>query len=232
MDCTLRDGGFLNDWNFTDEFAREAFLHCKNANYIEVGYKMHTCSNGFGKFAKCNDNEISNLFASQSTKLAVMVDMKNSDINDFANSQNSPITAVRVTCHYHEVTAAIEFCQKLKLMGYEVFLNLTSILRHKDFEILEKWQNKQILEAIYFADSFGNLSPSDVEKYYQILNQIGFGQIGFHAHNSAQDKNLALKNAKRAIELGAYIIDVSQGGIGRGAGNLSYANLADLQSIK
>lgn len=223
LDCTLRDGGFLNEWNFTDEFARKLFQKVieNRIDYFEIGYRMHDCA--FGKFAKCKDEEI--FFEPNKTKFTIMVDIKNSDINDFSPAALSPITAVRVTCHHHEVSLAIEVCEKLKQKGYEVFLNLTSILKHADFDVITNWKNKNILEAIYFADSFGELSPDDISEYFQLFRTMGFEKIGLHAHNSTKDENLALKNVERAVDEGAYIVDVSLDGNARGAGNLSFEKL-------
>ena len=89
--------------------------------------------------------------------------------------------------------------------------------KFKDYEILKKWKNKNILTSIYFADSFGAFMPCDVEKIYKNLQNCGFEKISFHAHNNLQQ---ALINTAKAIELGAYSVDASVFGMGRGAGNL------------
>lgn len=86
-----------------------------------------------------------------------------------------------------------------------------------DYERLKNWKNKDILTSIYFADSFGAFMPVDVERIYKKLQDCGFENISFHAHNNLQ---LAFANTIKAIELGAYSVDATVFGMGRGGGNL------------
>ena len=74
-----------------------------------------------------------------------------------------------------------------------------------------------ILESLYFADTFGSFMPKDVERIFKTIRDYGFEKISFHAHNNLQ---LAFTNTIKAIELGAYSIDGSVFGMGRGGGNL------------
>lgn len=89
--------------------------------------------------------------------------------------------------------------------------------KFEDYELLKNWKNKEILNSIYFADSFGSFMPKDVENIYKKLTDCGFERISFHAHNNLQ---LAFTNTIKAIELGAYSVDATTFGMGRGAGNL------------
>lgn len=224
LDCTIRDGGHLNGWNFSDNLVRSTYYAaCKSGvDYFEVGYRFKNPKKEFGKFAKCDDSYLFSLFdVSDECKLTVMIDAGKSDTQDFCECRKelTPISAVRVATYPYELEKALVQCEDLKQKGYEVFLNLMVISEYKDehFDILKNWENKEILEALSFADSFGAFIPDDIERYIARLKSLGYGKIGFHSHNNLQ---LAFANALKAIECGAYIVDASAFGMGRGSGNL------------
>lgn len=224
LDCTIRDGGHLNGWNFSDEIVRSAYYAAVKSgiDYFEIGYRFKHPKENFGKFAKCEDSYLASLFeVNDECKLTVMIDAGKSDVSEFVEckKENTPIKAVRVATYPYELKVATEQCEKLKEKGYEVFINLMVISEYKDeqFDILKNWKNKNILEAVSFADSFGAFIPEDIENYINKLKSLGFDKIGFHSHNNLQ---LAFANALKAIECGAGIVDASIFGMGRGSGNL------------
>lgn len=195
LDCTLRDGGHINNWEFSDDCisATVKAAQISKIDYVEVGYSMPKCiktSNG---------------------SLVVMVDAKNlKPVNEIADY-------VRVACYPEQIKTAIFAVEEYKKQGFKVFLHLMTADKFEDWDILKTWQNKEILESIYFADSFGSFMPNDVENIYKKLQNCGFEKISFHAHNNLQ---LAFTNTIKAIELGAYSVDGSVFGMGRGGGNL------------
>lgn len=195
LDCTLRDGGHLNNWDFSQDCILDT-LSCaekSNIDYFEIGYKLPEFVN------------------SSTTKLVVMVDCKNiQPVSKFAD-------CVRLACYPEQIQTAINAVENYKEQGFEVFLHLMTADKFKDYEFLKKWKNKNILTSIYFADSFGAFMPCDVERIYKNLQNCGFEKISFHAHNNLQQ---ALINTAKAAELGAYSVDASVFGMGRGAGNL------------
>lgn len=193
LDCTLRDG--LHVRNFSDNCILET-LHCaENAriDYIEVGYDFPEC------------------IKSSKIKTVVMVDAKN------IRPVSRKADCVRVACYPNQIKTAVEAVENFKSQGFEVFLHLMTADKFEDYELLKNWKNKDILTSIYFADSFGSFMPDDVEKIYKNLQDCGFERISFHAHNNLQ---LAFTNSLKAIELGAYSIDATVFGLGRGGGNL------------
>ena len=195
LDCTLRDGGHVNNWNFTDECILDTLKVCEESqvDFFEVGYSVPSC------VEKC------------SKKLVVMVDAKNiCDISEKADM-------IRVACYPNQINIGIKAVEDYKKQGFGVFLHLMTADKFEDYNLLKNWANKDILESIYFADSFGSFMPSDVEKIYNKLMDCGFENISFHAHNNLQ---LAFTNTIKAIELGAYSVDATIFGIGRGGGNL------------
>lgn len=224
VDCTIRDGGHLNDWNFSPECVRDSYYAAVNAgvDYFEIGYRFANPKAGFGKFASCEDDYLFSLFdVSPKCKISIMIDAGKSTIKDFKSCypELTPISLVRVATYPEKLDIAFELCEGLKAKGYEVFLNLMAISRFQTehFNKLRSWKNKKVLDAIYFADSFGAFIPSDVITYQKKLRKLGFSNISFHAHNNLQ---LGLANTIKAIENNFYAIDASIYGMGRGAGNL------------
>ena len=195
LDCTLRDGGHINKWEFFDECILSTVQTAQNSgiDYVEVGYKMPDC------------------LKSSSSKLVVMVDAKN------IQPVSKRADMVRVACYPNQLSEAVLAVENFKDQGFGVFLHLMTADKFEDFEYLKNWKNKNILEAIYFADTFGAFMPCDVENIYKKLQSCGFEKISFHAHNNLQ---LAFTNTIKAIELGAYSVDASAFGMGRGGGNL------------
>ena len=114
---------------------------------------------------------------------------------------------------------AVEICEKFLDKKQEVFLHLMNVkdLSEKDFQFLEKWDRKSEIVSLYFADSYGSFFNNDVEYFYKKLKECGYEKISFHAHNNLQ---MAFSNSLKAIELGAYSVDATFLGKGRGGGNL------------
>ena len=213
LDCTIRDGGHLTGWNFPEELVLAAFEAAKlsGLDYFEIGYIN---GNG-GKYANCSSLPLLG-FEKEGVKLAVMV---NAGGKAYSMPDKSLIDAVRVACHPDETDIGIHICEEFKTKGFEVFLHLMNIsaMDEGHFSMLSGWGKKEILTSVYFADSFGSLVPDEVEKYFEKLMNCGFENISFHAHNNMQ---LAFANTLRAIECGAYSVDVTAYGMGRGCGNL------------
>lgn len=195
LDCTLRDGGYVNNWNFSSECLLSTIMTDEKSgiDFIEIGYQMP------------------DYIDSTSKNLVVMVDAKNiQPVDKRANF-------VRVACYPEQIKTAITATEDYKSQGFKVFLHLMTADKFENWKILSDWKNKNILESIYFADSYGTFLPFDVERIYKEIQDCGYEKISFHAHNNLQ---LAFANTIKAIELGAYSVDGSVYGIGRGAGNL------------
>lgn len=213
LDCTIRDGGHITGWNFPDELVRGAFnaAQMSGLDYFEIGY----LNSAGGKFAGCKDLEALGL-EKKGLKLAVMV---NAGGKAYSMPDSRIVDAVRVACHPDETEIGLHICEEFRAKGFEVFLHLMNISGMADahFSTLSCWSKKNILTSVYFADSFGSLVPDEVEKYFKKLEGCGFENISFHAHNNMQ---LAFANTLRAIDCGAYSVDVTAYGMGRGCGNL------------
>lgn len=214
----------MNKWDFNPAVVRASYYAAvkSGADYFEAGYRFPATIDGLGEFAYCDDDYMMSLLkVSEKCKLTVMIDAGKCDSTLLSECKPdlTPFRAVRVASYPYELEKAISLVEDLKMKGYEVFLNLmaTSEITDEQYAVLESWDNKSYLNAIYFADSFGAFVPSDISFYIEKLKNMKFKDIGFHPHNNLQ---MAFANSLKAIEEGVTYIDASIYGMGRGAGNL------------
>lgn len=212
LDCTIRDGGHVNRWNFTAECAAETFNAAASCGveYFEIGYRGH----GDGKFAQCIMEDLRAVIKEKhGVKLGVMLNVREYSAGLFF--ENDYADVVRVAAHPHEISCGVEICAELREKGYETILHLMDVghISEEQFEALEAYDKNAIL---YFADSYGSLLPDEVRKNFDIFRSRGFEKIGFHGHNN---KQLAFINTLTAINCGAYMVDATAYGMGRSAGN-------------
>lgn len=227
LDCTTRDGGHNTNWNFSDDFIKNLLdcLNKSNVSFYEIGYRNYLDKENKGKFYNCTPELLQQFYKIKGNiKLGVMTDTKRFSINDFKDKKDDYIDFVRVACHPDKIEETLCIAQDLHRKGYLIFVQLMDISNIEDsgYTVLKKWKNKHILESLYFADSYGTLAPEQIEQYFTKLKSIGYNKISFHGHNNIQ---MALPNSLKAIELGAYSIDVTLNGLGRCGGNLNAAEL-------
>jgi|SRR3989344_2674229 len=224
IDCSIRDGGHINKWHFSEELVKASYFAASKAqvDYFEIGYKNDEKKTEFGPFGYCKEDYISSLFKSLTdTKLLCMIDAGKYTgyFIPKCEKKKTPFSGIRIAAYPHEAEIAVQLVEELYSKGYEVFLQLMawSEWTEKELKVVKKWKKKNILTTVSFADSFGSFIPSDITKHFKKLKSLGFKRIGFHAHNNLQ---MAFANALQAIREGATIIDGSIYGLGRGAGNL------------
>jgi 4-hydroxy 2-oxovalerate aldolase len=225
IDCTIRDGGLLNNWEFDEKIVKASYFAAEKSNidYFEIGYKNNSERKGLGNFGYCDDQYLFSFFKKRPENLKVlcMIDAGRYigyEIPDCL-PEKTLIKGLRVASYPYEIKKAIGMIESFKEKGYEVFLQLMTFSEWSDeeFKILADWKNKNILNAIYFADSFGSFLPSDIKNCVIKLKELGFSSIGFHPHNSLQ---MAFANTLEAINSGMSYIDATIYGMGRGSGNL------------
>ncbi len=221
LDCTIRDGGHQNNWEFEDEFVFVAtdFAAQNGCEYFEIGYRNFSDNEGKGKFYYCTPkliekykNKAANL------KIGIMTDTSRFCIDDFKSAEYDCIDFVRIATHPQKIKETLIIAQELHSRGYKVFVQLMEIpnVLAQHYKILTDWNYKNIIESLYIADTYSTVKPQDLELFFEKLHNCGYEKISFHAHNN---HGLALENTLKAIELGAYSIDLSQDGLG---GNLSF----------
>ena len=229
LDATIRDGGLCNNFEFTDEFAKELYninVKC-GIDYMEFGYKASKSMfdpKAFGKWKFCNEEDIRAIVGDNPTsmKIAVMADVGRCDYKtDFLPKAESVIDMVRVACYIHQIPSAIEMIEWFHSLGYETTCNIMAVSQASTEQITQALQMLAgtNVDVIYLVDSYGSLYPenaSELAKTY--LSAVeGTGKlIGFHAHNN---QNLAFANTIETMSYGVSFLDVTVQGIGRGAGN-------------
>ncbi|MCA9408088.1 MAG: hypothetical protein H6755_07255 [Candidatus Omnitrophica bacterium] len=220
LDCTIRDGGYLNNWNFEKKLIKEVYRNVSRSgvNFIEIGFK-NQLNKQCGIWHSLPEEVMSDLLGNISgAKIALMVDEGKEDLQQIPNARNSLVKLYRITAQKHRVTEAIKLCEIIKARAYQVSLQLMAIANYtkEDFDNIFKTLCDSDIDYIYFADSYGSLLPQDIEKYIQWLKPTG-KKIGFHPHNNLQ---LAFANTLEAIRHNIDIVDGTVYGMGRGAGNL------------
>ncbi len=228
VDATLRDGGLVNDFKFTDEFVKDLYLANIKAgvDYMEFGYKASKeifDETKFGKWKFCVDKDVKDIVGENATplKLAVMLDVGRTDKNDVLPKEESPFDLVRVATYIHQIPAAIDLIEDAKAKGYEVSVNIMAVSKVREDQLVEGLEMlaKSSCDIIYLVDSFGSFYPEEIEVLTRRYVDIGKKynkKIGFHGHNNQQ---LAFANTITAMKNGATYVDATMSGMGRGAGN-------------
>ncbi|MBD5401793.1 hypothetical protein HDR58_03185 [bacterium] len=229
LDCTTRDGGHETNWNFTDDFVYQLMnsLNQSGVSYYEIGYRNHYDNEGKGCFYNCTPEFLQKFYSAKGKlQLGVMTDTKRFSMEDFSGSENDFIDFVRIACHPDKIDETLNIAKEVHSKGYKVFVQLMDIsnVDEQGYISLFKWKDKTILESLYFADSYGTLYPQDIEKYYNKLKILGYENLSFHGHDNV---GMALQNSLKAVEMGAYSVDVTLDGIGRCGGNLNSKDLLE-----
>jgi len=240
LDCTLRDGGYYNAWDFEPDLIH-AYLKAMAAlpaTTLEVGFRsMPGRSSKFlGGCAYCTDEYIRYLgMPDYDLALSVMVNgsdflqyekgIKTAVDRLFAPAQESPLELVRVACHVHKVAETLPAVSRLNELGYRTSVQLMQIagLSKEKVGRLAKACSEYPLDVLYFADSLGSMVQEDVDQTVEALRSHWQGELGFHAHNNMER---ALSNCIRAMEQGVTWIDGTVLGMGRGPGNARTEYLA------
>lgn len=229
LDCTLRDGGYVNDWNFGHDNIVNIFerLISSGVDMLEIGFlderrpfdrnrtimpDTRSADQIFGRLGKGN------------TKIVAMIDYGTCGIGQLSPRSDSFIDGIRVIFKKHVMREAIAFCRQVKELGYDVFVQAVSITSYSDREMLDLIElvNGLTPFALSIVDTYGLLHQDNLLHYFELLNhnlkpEIG---IGYHSHNNFQ---LAYSNSMEVIREPAdrlVLIDASLYGMGKSAGNL------------
>jgi 4-hydroxy 2-oxovalerate aldolase len=228
LDCTIRDGGLMNNHQFSDEFVH--FIHkslvAAGIDYMEIGYKADKklfSPDQYGPWKSCTEADLNRFFGDKDKgiKVAVMADIGRTDEDDILQADQSAIDLIRVACYIHQIPAALEMAKMAKCKGYETSINLMAISTVPEFELnkgLELIGKCADVDMLYLVDSFGSLYYEQIEDLMRrYLGAMEHGQqIGIHAHNN---KQMAYVNTVCSAINGATMLDSTIDGLGRGAGN-------------
>ncbi len=226
LDCTLRDGGYVNDWKFGDDNAKEIVseLSLTGVEYVEVGF-IKLCDYIKDIIQFNHMEQITALFRPSKQKLSLIVEVGYGyPVTSFPPRSENTVDLVRVIMWKRSLKDGLEYCRRLKELGYEVGVQPTRVEQYSDEEYAELMQDFSKINptAIYIVDTFGLLTEEKLMHYAQIAdNNLGEGiRLGYHAHNNMQQafsNAVAFANHPWKHEI---MLDASVTGMGRGAGNL------------
>jgi 4-hydroxy 2-oxovalerate aldolase len=229
LDCTVRDGGLINQHHWDDEFVKAVYDAnvAAGIDYMEFGYKGDKSvypPSEHGPWKHCDEADLRRIVGDNDTdlKIAVMADADRTDYkNDILPKSESVIDLVRVACYIHQIPLAIEMVKDAADKGYETMLQLMAVstVQERDLDAALEVAANSDAGGVYIVDSFGSLYSEQIrsltKKYVAAMGDSG-KIIGIHAHNNQQ---LAFSNTIESIICGTSMVDGTMAGIGRGAGN-------------
>jgi 4-hydroxy 2-oxovalerate aldolase len=245
LDCTLRDGGYYNNWFFKKDLVQNYLLSCHNSkiDIVELGFRFLNPKKGLGPYAFTTEACLNQITIPKNLKISVMINAaefygesdhtKKLLTKIFIKKKLSKVSLVRIAINFNSFEKGFFITKFLKQYGYEVGFNLMQSHKKNNNDIqntVKKIISWGTVDYLYYADSMGVMDPEYIS--FISKNFIKFSKktnIGIHAHNN---KSLALINSITAINNNLNIIDSTILGMGRGAGNTpTEALLLELESL-
>lgn len=228
LDCTLRDGGYINDWEFGHNNLISIFKRLTDAkvDMIEIGFLDDRRPFDINRSIMPDTASAGKIWGKVKKRPGMvvgMIDYGTCDISQLQPCSESFLDGIRVIFKKHIMKEALEYCAKVKQLGYQVFAQLVSITSYREDELLELIGIVNDIRpyAVSMVDTYGLLTPKELLSYYEILDRhvLPQIQIGFHAHNNFQ---LGYANAITFMEQEAahdIVVDGTLYGMGKSAGN-------------
>jgi len=235
LDCTIRDGGLMNDHRFELPFVQRVYETCAAAgiDYVELGYKSdRKIFADAGPWKYCTEDDLRRIVgdnaaaadaaAGTAIKLSVMADAERTDYHtDILPREQSVLSCIRIAAYVNQVPVALDMVKDAHDKGYQTTFNLMALstVQERDlFDALEVIVASPV-DVVYVVDSFGSFYSEQVRdltgKFVKLAHEAG-KEVGIHAHNNQQ---LAYANTIEAMLAGATWLDATICGLGRGAGN-------------
>lgn len=227
LDCTIRDGGLINNHDFDHRFVREAYKAISQAgvDYMEIGYRNSKelfSPKEYGLWKFCDDQEIRKVIdgIESHTKISIMVDVDRVKLDDIKPKAESPVDMIRTAAYAKDIDKAILMVNNFAEKGYETTINIMAVSRDQGNELdeaIHQIEEESKVDVVYIVDSFGALYQEPIELLVkQFKRVLKTREVGFHGHNHQQ---LAFSNTIEAIIHNANYLDGTVYGIGRAAGN-------------
>lgn len=235
LDCTLRDGGYVNDWEFghgtiTGVYKR---LEAAGVDYIEVGFLDDRRQFDINRTIMPNTDELNKVFANVKKGHAIpiaMIDYGTCSIDSIGPADSTFIDGIRVIFKKEKIEQALPFCNAIKEKGYKLFIQAISITAYSDMEMLQYVEkiNKIKPYAFSIVDTYGLLDNKSMTRYFHLIDDNLDPEIvmGYHDHNNFQ---LAYSNTMRFLSMDTerhLVADSSVYGMGKSAGNCATELLA------
>lgn len=228
LDCTLRDGGYVNDWKFGKKNLVSVFERLIDAkvDIIEIGFLNGNRPFDEDRSIMPDTESVSKIYGNldrKDSKIFGMIDFGTCPIENIQEAKDSFLDGIRVIFKKGKMYPAMEYCREIKNKGYKVFSNLVSITSYADDELLEliRIVNDVKPYGVSMVDTYGLLNPDSLLHIYKIIddNLDKDIKIGFHAHNNFQ---LGYANALAFIKYKGkhdIVVDGTLYGMGKSAGN-------------
>lgn len=230
LDCTLRDGGYINDWEFGHNTLINVFERVTSAgvDFIEVGFldqrRDFDINRSIAPTTACFSKIYGGL-SKKKTQVVGMIDYGTCDINNIQPCKDSFLDGIRVIFKKHLREEALKYCKQLKELGYIVFTQAVSITSYDDEELMDliKLVNEVKPFAVSIVDTYGLLHKKTLFHYYEMMNEYLIENIGigYHSHNNFQlgyANCIELMNSHGESNR-MLLCDGSVFGMGKGAGN-------------
>ena len=224
LDCTIRDGGLMNNWEFDKAMVKDVFEHLVQAgvDYVELGYRADKSMSNpkdHGAWRFCDEEDLREVARECGTKVSVMCDVGRTDYDTFLPKSESIVSMYRIATYAKEIDKAIHMAKHVKALGYEVCINIMAASHVPEFDLDEALSQlaEVDFDVLYLVDSFGYFYSEQVhflaDKYREA---VPGKELGIHCHNNQQ---LAFANTIEGVIKGVNFLDSSIFGMGRGAGN-------------
>ena len=180
LDCTIRDGGLINNHYFTDEFVREAYraLSKSGIDYMEFGYRSskELCPvQEYGAWKYCDDEKIREIIdgIESNLKISIMVDAHRVREQAFAPADESPVDLIRVATYVKDIDKAIDLATRVRGLGYEVSMNIMAVSKENEFALIEALDQlaKADIDVVVVVDSFGALYCEQIEYLVKLYRE-------------------------------------------------------------
>ena len=231
LDCTLRDGGYYTNWDFSDEFVRNYLTAIDSAciDYVEIGFRSFYNKGFKGAYAFCYDDFLNKLCIPKRLKVALMINADDLILDGHFSKdrilkivpterKGSRVNLIRIACSHENFRIIMPAFKILKEKGYLSAANIMQVskLNNEELNEIGELATKNFVDVLYFADSLGSLEPESIKSIIRSLKHTWKGELGFHAHDN---KGFALINTLMSIDYGVSWVDTTINGMGRGAGN-------------
>lgn len=242
LDCTLRDGGYHNNWRFSKKLIN-SYLSCmsrEGIEFIELGFRFLNQNKLRGETAYTKENFIKKLKIPKNLSIGVMINASDFINNStptiklcrdaFPELEKSKIKFVRLACHYKEIFAVEPIINWLKKRNVIVTVNLMQIseLSKKQLIKASSYLSNKKVDVLYIADSLGSVKPNQIIKIVKLIKKHWKNELGIHAHDNLRQ---ALKSTIIAKNLGTNWLDGTVLGMGRGPGNTKTEELLKVLKI-
>lgn len=228
LDCTLRDGGYVNDWNFGKDSIPYLFerMVSSGVDIIEVGFLDERRPFDPDRTIMPDTESVNRIFGKLDPKQAMtvaMIDYGTCGVDHIQPCEQCWLDGIRVIFKKEIMHSAINFCKQIQELGYKVFVQAVSITSYNDKELSEliALVNQFKPYALSMVDTYGLLDANELSHIISVIDAELHPEValGYHAHNNFQ---LGYSNVMSMLSRGLkrdILVDGTLYGMGKSAGN-------------